>query len=57
MNVTKKVARKAEALRGNAKKIVGRVAGNRRLRAEGREDEAKAQIKEATARTKGVFRR
>jgi uncharacterized protein YjbJ (UPF0337 family) len=41
MSIAKKLAHKAEAVKGGAKKRVGRLTGNRRLRAEGRSDQAK----------------
>jgi uncharacterized protein YjbJ (UPF0337 family) len=52
----KKIAHKAEALKGGAKKRAGRLTGNRRLRAEGRTDQAKGNIKQAGAKTKDAFR-
>ena len=56
MSIFKKIAHKAEALKGGAKKRVGRVSGSRRLRAEGRTDQAKGNIKQAGAKTKDAFR-
>ena len=41
MSIAKKIAHKAEAVKGAVKKTAGRVTGNRRLRAEGRGDQAK----------------
>lgn len=41
MSVTKKVAHKAEAVKGEAKKTVGRATGDRSLEAEGRADQIK----------------
>jgi len=52
----KKIAHKAEAVKGGAKKRAGRLTGNRRLRAEGRTDQAKGNIKQAGAKTKDAFR-
>ena len=40
------------AVEGSAKKTVGRVTGNRRLRAEGRGDQAKGNLKQAWAKVK-----
>lgn len=56
MSFLKKIAHKAEALKGGAKKRAGRLTGNRRLRAEGRTDQAKGNIKQAGAKTKDAFR-
>jgi uncharacterized protein YjbJ (UPF0337 family) len=46
-----------QAVKGGAKKIVGRVSGNRRLQAEGRGDQAKKHAKQAGAKIKGAFKR
>jgi uncharacterized protein YjbJ (UPF0337 family) len=51
-----KIAHKAEAVKGGAKKIVGRVTGNRRLQAEGRGDQAKGDAKQAGAKIKDAFK-
>ena len=56
MSFLKKIAHKAEAVKGGAKKRAGRLTGNRRLRAEGRTDQAKGNIKQAGANTKDAFR-
>lgn len=50
MSVAKKIAHKAEAVKGGAKKTVGRVPSSRRLQAEGRGGQAKGNIKEAGAK-------
>jgi uncharacterized protein YjbJ (UPF0337 family) len=52
MSISKKIARKAEAVKGSAKRMVGRLTGSRRLRAEGRADQAKGNIKQAGAKLK-----
>jgi uncharacterized protein YjbJ (UPF0337 family) len=52
MSIAKKIAHTAETFKGNAKKMVGRVTGSRRLRAEGRGDQAKGDIKQAGAKIK-----
>ena len=56
MSIPKKLAHKAEAVKGGAKKRVGRLTGNRRLRAEGRSDQAKGNTKQAGAKVKDAFR-
>jgi uncharacterized protein YjbJ (UPF0337 family) len=56
MSIFKKIAHKAEALKGGAKKRAGRITGSRRLRAEGRTDQAKGNLKQAGAKTKDAFR-
>ena len=40
MSIARKIAHKAEAVKGAFKKTVGRLTGSRRLRAEGRADQA-----------------
>jgi uncharacterized protein YjbJ (UPF0337 family) len=56
MSIAKKIAHKAEAVKGGAKKAAGRVTGSRRLRSEGRADQAKGNIKQAGAKTKDAFK-
>jgi uncharacterized protein YjbJ (UPF0337 family) len=57
VSITRKIAHKAEAVTGGARKTVGRATGNRRLRAKGRRDQAKANLKQAGAKIKDAFRR
>ena len=52
MSTSKKIAHKAEAVKGSAKKMLGRLTGSRRLRAEGRTDQAKGNLKQAGAKIK-----
>ena len=56
MGIAKEIAHKAEAVKGGANKIVGRVTGNRRLQAEGRGDQAKGDAKQAGAKIKDAFK-
>jgi uncharacterized protein YjbJ (UPF0337 family) len=56
MSIAKKIAHKAEAVKGGAKKVTGRVTGNRRLRAEGRSDQAKGNTKQAGAKLKDAVK-
>ncbi|MFF8269573.1 CsbD family protein [Streptomyces sp. NPDC016562] len=56
MSIGKKIAHKAEAVKGGAKKTAGRVTGNWHLRAEGRGDQVKGNVKQAGARIKDVFK-
>jgi uncharacterized protein YjbJ (UPF0337 family) len=56
MGIAKKVAHNAEAVKGGAKKIVGRVTGNQRMQAEGRGDQAKGDAKHAGAKIKDAFK-
>jgi uncharacterized protein YjbJ (UPF0337 family) len=56
MSIAKKIADKTEAVKGHAKKTVGRMVGSRRLRAEGRGDQVKGDIKLAGAKVKDAFK-
>ena len=56
MSIAKKIAHKAEAVKGSAKKSACWVTGNRRLRAEGRGDQIKGNTKQAGAKVKDAFR-
>jgi len=56
MSIARKIAHKAEAVKGSAKKMVGRLTGSRRLRAEGRADQAKGNLKQAGAKIKDAAR-
>ncbi|GAB7183567.1 CsbD family protein [Kitasatospora sp. Ki12] len=56
MSIAKKIAHKAEAVKGGAKKTVGRVTGSRRLQAEGRGDQIKGNTKQAGAKIKDAFK-
>ena len=57
MSAAKKIAHRVEAVKGAAMKIVGRVTGNRRLRARGRRDQAKGNIKQYGTKIKNAFGR
>jgi uncharacterized protein YjbJ (UPF0337 family) len=52
MSIAEKIAHTTETFWGNVKKMAGRVTGSRRLRAEGRVDQAKGAIKQAGAKIK-----
>ncbi|MBF6341135.1 CsbD family protein [Nocardia abscessus] len=56
MSISKKIAHKAEAAKGVAKKLVGRGTGNTRLRTEGRIGQAKGDTKQAGAKMKDAFK-
>ena len=57
MTAAEKVAHRAEALKGTAMTIAGRLTGNRRLRARGRRNQAKSNIKQYLTKVKGAFGR
>jgi uncharacterized protein YjbJ (UPF0337 family) len=56
MSIAKKLAHKAEAVKGSFKKTAGRLTGSRRLRAEGRGDQAKGNMKQAGAKVKDAVK-
>jgi uncharacterized protein YjbJ (UPF0337 family) len=56
MSIGKKFAHKAEAVKGSIKKTAGRLTGSRRLRAEGRADRFKGNLKQASAKVKDAVR-
>jgi uncharacterized protein YjbJ (UPF0337 family) len=56
MSIGKKIAHKAEAAKGAAKKYIGRATGNTRLRAEGRVDQFKGNTKQAGDNVKDAFK-
>jgi len=57
MSMGKKLAHKAEAVKGSIKRSAGRLTGNRRLRAEGRGDRVKGNMKQAGAKVKDAVKR
>jgi uncharacterized protein YjbJ (UPF0337 family) len=56
MSVGKKIAHKAEATKGAAKKFFGRATGNTRLRTEGRVDQANGNVRQAGAKLRDAFK-
>jgi uncharacterized protein YjbJ (UPF0337 family) len=56
MSIGKKIAHKAEAVKGAAKKYLGRATGNTRLRTEGRVDQFKGNTKQAGDKVKDAFK-
>ena len=56
MSIARKLAHKAEAVKGSVKRTACRRTGNRRLRAEGRNDRFKGNIKQAGAKVKDAVK-
>ena len=52
MSIAKNLAHKSEAAKGGVKQVTGRLTGRRRLRAEGRGDRFKGNMKQAGAKVK-----
>jgi uncharacterized protein YjbJ (UPF0337 family) len=50
MSITRTIAHQAETIKDGAKRMIGRLAGSRRLRAEGRAGQSKGNIKQAGAK-------
>jgi len=57
MSIAKKIAHKAEAVKGSFKKTAGRATGSSRLKAEGRGDQVKGDTKMAGAKIKDAFKK
>jgi uncharacterized protein YjbJ (UPF0337 family) len=57
MSAGKKLAHRAEAVKGAAIRTVGRLTGNQRQRTRGRRDEARGSIKLYGARIKDALKR
>ena len=57
MTIGKKFAHKAEAVKGSLKRTAGRLTGRRRLRAQGRRDRFKGNMKQAGAKVKDAVKR
>ena len=56
MSIAKKLAHKAQAVKGATKKYFGRATGNTRLRTEGRVDQFKGNTKQAGDKIKDAFK-
>jgi uncharacterized protein YjbJ (UPF0337 family) len=56
MSFARKLAHKAEVVKGSVKMTAGRLTGNRRLRAQGRRDQVKGHAKQAGAKVKAAFK-
>ena len=56
MSIPRKIAHKAEAVKGSVKKTAGRATVNPRLEAEGRGDQAKGYLKQAGAKVKDALK-
>ena len=57
MSMAKKFARRAGAVKGSVKRTAGRLTGSRRLRAEGRSDRFKRNMRQAGAKVKDAVKR
>jgi uncharacterized protein YjbJ (UPF0337 family) len=57
MSIGKKFAHKAEAVKGSVRRAAGRLTGSRRLRAEGRRDRFRGNMKQAGAKVKDAVKR
>jgi uncharacterized protein YjbJ (UPF0337 family) len=54
--VRNKTRNKAQELKGQIKEAAGRATGNRRLKAQGRADQTKANLRQAAEKIKDAFR-
>ena len=55
MSILKKIRHKFQTAKGRTKKTAGRASGNRRLRTEGRTDQAAGNVKQAADKVKAAF--
>jgi uncharacterized protein YjbJ (UPF0337 family) len=56
MSIAKKLAHKAKAVKGGAKKKAGRAVGSPRLEAEGRGDQVEGNLGQAGAKVKDALK-
>jgi len=56
VSILKKIRHKIQTVKGRTKKSTGRVTGNRRLRTEGRTDQAAGDVKQAADKVKDAFK-
>lgn len=56
VSILKKIRHKIQTAKGKAKKDAGRITGNRRLKAEGRTDQAAGEVKQAADKVKDAFK-
>jgi uncharacterized protein YjbJ (UPF0337 family) len=56
MSISRKIAHQAQVVKGTFKKTAGRLTGSRRLRAKGRADQAKGNLKQAGAKVKDALK-
>ena len=56
MSISRKIARKAQVVKGAFKKTAGRLTGSRRLRAKGRADQAQGSLEQAGAKVKDALK-
>ena len=56
MGLDDKLSNSGEDLKGKAKEATGKATGNERLEAEGKGDQAKADVKQAGEKVKDAFK-
>jgi uncharacterized protein YjbJ (UPF0337 family) len=57
MSISRKIAHKAQAVKGSCKKTAGRLTASRHPRAEGRAGQANSNLKQAGAKIKDALTR
>jgi uncharacterized protein YjbJ (UPF0337 family) len=57
MSATDKAKNTAEKVKGKAKETAGQVSGNDRMRAEGKADQMKGDLKQAGEKVKDAFKK
>lgn len=56
MSILTKIRHKSQTAKGEARKSIGRVTGNRRLRSKGRAEKATGAAKQAAGKIKNAFK-
>jgi len=56
MSISRKIAHKTQVVKGAFKKTAGRLTDSRRLRAKGRADQAKGNLKQAGTKVKDALK-
>lgn len=56
MSILKKIRHRFQTAKGRTKKTAGRATGNRRLRTEGRTDQAAGNVKQAADKAKAALK-
>lgn len=56
MSFGQRIRHRVETVKGSAKRVTGRITGNRRLEGEGRTEEAKGNMKQAADKVRNTFK-
>lgn len=56
MSFGQRIRHRVETVKGSAKRVTGRITGNRRLEGEGRTEEAKGNMKQAADKVRNTVK-